>query len=143
MHVGTMQRHQPHRRIRGPDRYSGPYVHPLAFLRDLSNVDKHRVITPAVLAPWQISPSPEASALAMDYWYQTTRGEAGPIEPELALRAEIMRVKMPDPDNPRGEPIDRPVEVGLTDGEWVVIRDGLSEEDRFYIKLPQRIGRNN
>ena len=48
-------------------------------------------------------------------------------------------VKMPNPDDPRGEEIDRPVEVGLTDGSKVIIRSGLEPDEEFYIKLPQRI----
>ena len=51
-------------------------------------------------------------------------------------------VKMPDPDDPRGKPIDRPVEVGLTDGRKVVVHGGLEEGEKFYVKLPIRIGRD-
>ena len=29
----------------GPDRWTGPWIHPLAFIRDLNNDDKHRVVT--------------------------------------------------------------------------------------------------
>lgn len=50
-------------------------------------------------------------------------------------------VRLPDPKNPRGEPIEHEVEVGLTDGEKVVILSGLDEQTEFYIKLPVRIQR--
>ena len=48
-------------------------------------------------------------------------------------------VKMPNPDDPRGEPIDREVEVGLTDGRKVIIRSGLDDGEEVYVKLPTRI----
>ena len=48
-------------------------------------------------------------------------------------------VKMPDPDDPRAEPTDREVEVGLTDGRNVIIRSGLDEGEQVYVKLPTRI----
>jgi|GEM_PF-6281082 len=51
-------------------------------------------------------------------------------------------VKMPDPEDPRGEPIDRDVEVGLTDGTKVIIHSGIEEDEEFYVKLPVRIRRD-
>ncbi len=48
-------------------------------------------------------------------------------------------IKMPDPDDPFGEPLERPVEVGLTDGRKVIIREGLQEGELVYVKLPTRI----
>lgn len=50
-------------------------------------------------------------------------------------------VKVPDPADPRGEPLDRLVEVGLTDGSRVVVRSGLAEGEQFYTKLPRRVRR--
>jgi hypothetical protein len=46
---------------------------------------------------------------------------------------------MPNPDDPRSEPIHREVEVGLTDGSKVIIRSGLEPDEEFYVKLPTRI----
>jgi len=48
-------------------------------------------------------------------------------------------VRLPNPQDPRGKEIDRDVEVGLTDGKWVVVRSGLDEGDEVYTKLPTRI----
>lgn len=48
-------------------------------------------------------------------------------------------VRLPNPQDPRGKEIDRDVEVGLTDGKWVVVRGGLDEGDEVYTKLPTRI----
>lgn len=45
-HIGRLEGHQPFKPWQGPDHYSGPYIHPLALLRDLSNDDKHRLVTP-------------------------------------------------------------------------------------------------
>jgi multidrug efflux pump subunit AcrA (membrane-fusion protein) len=51
-------------------------------------------------------------------------------------------VKMPDPRNPSGSPIERQVEVGLTDGAKVVIRSGLKLSEPVYEKEPRRAGDN-
>lgn len=41
-----------HRTAGRPDGWSGPYIHQLALLRDLSNMDKHRMLTPILAVPW-------------------------------------------------------------------------------------------
>lgn len=44
--------HQPYRGEDGrPDTWHGPYVHPLALLRDLTDHDKHRITTAAFVLP--------------------------------------------------------------------------------------------
>jgi hypothetical protein len=40
---------QPYKHVQGPDGWSGPYIHPLAHLQELSNDDKHKVITALLL----------------------------------------------------------------------------------------------
>jgi hypothetical protein len=50
-------------------------------------------------------------------------------------------VKMPDPEDERADPIERDVEVGLTDGKLVVIRQGLQEGEEVYTKPPTRIAK--
>ena len=62
-----------------------------------------------------------------------------PYEAVHKLGRDSYTVKMPDPDDPRGEEIDREVEVGLTDGSKVIVRAGLEPHEEFYVKLPQRI----
>lgn len=49
---------QPYTPITGPDRWSGPPIHPLALLRDLSNEDKHRVVTPIIARSQSFSHTP-------------------------------------------------------------------------------------
>lgn len=46
---GFVNGFQPYNPVQGPDRWSGPYIHPLAHLQDLSNDDKHKVITALLL----------------------------------------------------------------------------------------------
>jgi len=50
-------------------------------------------------------------------------------------------VRMPDPADPRGEPLERQVQTGLTDGKKVIIREGLEPGEEVYTKLPTRIER--
>ncbi len=70
-------------------------------------------------------------------------GLLAPYEAVHKMGREQYVVKMPNPKNPMGKPIDREVRVGLTDGEHVVIREGLSEPEQFYVELPTRIGRDD
>ncbi len=65
-----------------------------------------------------------------------------PFEAVKKLDRDTYVVKMPNPDDPRGEEIDREVEIGLTDGSKVIIRSGLEPDEKFYVKLPQRISRD-
>jgi hypothetical protein len=46
VHVAKIESLQPYHALTGPDRYTGAFIHPLAFVRDLSNADKHRLTTP-------------------------------------------------------------------------------------------------
>lgn len=62
-----------------------------------------------------------------------------PYEAVHKLGRDSYTVKMPNPDDPRGEEIDREIEVGLTDGSRVIVRAGLEPHEEFYVKLPQRI----
>jgi hypothetical protein len=92
-HAQRLERHQPYNPFQGPDNYSGPYVHPLALLKELSNDDKHRVVTPI---------------LALSQSYRLFTGPAFPEGVELAgfpadsqdeggfeLGAPVMRVVAP------------------------------------------------
>jgi hypothetical protein len=55
-HVDLIESFQPYPgRTVHPDNFSGPYVHPLAMLRDLSNADKHRVLTPVILTSNEVA----------------------------------------------------------------------------------------
>lgn len=53
-HWDFLEHFQPYRGVDGwADSWQGNYVHPLAFLRDLSDDDKHRVSQPVFLLPQQ------------------------------------------------------------------------------------------
>ena len=54
--VKILDRFQPYRRREGPDHWSGPWIHPLMHLKDLSNDDKHRVIPEVVTSDSFTSP---------------------------------------------------------------------------------------
>lgn len=69
----------------------------------------------------------------------TEEGLCVPYEAVHKVGRERYEVKMPNPDDPRSEPIHREVEVGLTDGSKVIIRSGLEPDEEFYVKLPTRI----
>ncbi len=68
----------------------GPYFHPLAMLRDLSNTDKHRILTPVLIASTHFGmdrPVEWIVNLVMDYVARYIRGElkAEAMVPELVL----------------------------------------------------------
>lgn len=51
-HQALIERRQPYQGLHErPDNWSGPYIHQLALLRDLSNEDKHRVLPTILLIP--------------------------------------------------------------------------------------------
>jgi hypothetical protein len=52
-HITIIEGLQPYHGTAGrPDSWSGPYIHQLALLRDLSNADKHHILTPVLAVPW-------------------------------------------------------------------------------------------
>jgi len=52
-HRKIIEKLQPYHGLAGrPDSWSGPYIHQLALLRDLDNMDKHRILTPTLAVPW-------------------------------------------------------------------------------------------
>ncbi|MFC1874982.1 hypothetical protein ACFLY3_02360 [Chloroflexota bacterium] len=51
-HVATIERLQPYHGLAGrPDGWSGDYIHQLDLLRNLSDKDKHRMLTPILTLP--------------------------------------------------------------------------------------------
>jgi hypothetical protein len=62
---------QPYHGLAGrPDHYSGPYIHQLSLLRDLSNSDKHRSVVNILVDPNQFEMSPIVDPImdAHDRW---------------------------------------------------------------------------
>ena len=54
-HVAIIERFQPYHGTGGrPDGWSGPYIHQLALLRDLSDTDKHRLLNIILAVPNQM-----------------------------------------------------------------------------------------
>jgi hypothetical protein len=52
-HRKIIEELQPYHGLAGrPDSWSGSYIHQLALLRDLDNMDKHRMLTPILAVPW-------------------------------------------------------------------------------------------
>ena len=94
-HVAIMERFQGHHRVDGGQ---GPYFHPLSKLRDLSNVDKHRLPIDLVIPTSGIA-NASASTLAiftMGVMEQVLG--AGSYKPRVAkLGAEVMRSNFPAP----------------------------------------------
>ena len=94
-HVAIMERFQGYHRVDGGQ---GPYFHPLSKLRDLSNVDKHRLPIDLVIPTSGIA-NASASTLAIVTMgvMEQVRG-AGSYKPRVAkLGAEVMRSKFPAP----------------------------------------------
>lgn len=99
-HQATVEQFQPFRGLAGStDTWSGPYIHQLSLLRNLSNVDKHRVInTVLVGASFSYTSSSPISALIEILGLVGRLGDAAPI-PHGPLRpgAVLMRARVPPP----------------------------------------------
>lgn len=77
----------------------------------------------------------------IDFAPQFEEGLLVPYEAVRKIGGKEYVVHLPNTTDPMGEPTERPVEVGLTDGESVIIRQGLTEAEVFYIELPRQVGR--
>ena len=75
----------------------------------------------------------------VDFSPAAEKGLCVPYEALKRMARGRYVVRLPNPQDPRGKEIDRDVEVGLTDGKWVVVRSGLDEGEEVYTKLPTRI----
>ena len=97
-HVAIMERFQGYHRVDGGQAV-GPYFHPLSKLRDLANVDKHRLPI-NLLIPMDSITSP-ASARIVEIFVMDVVGQVlkvGSFKPPIAeLGAEVMRFKLPSP----------------------------------------------
>jgi hypothetical protein len=55
-HIAVIESYQPYHGIANrPDCWSGPYVHQLTLLQELSNIDKHRLLHTILLVPCGVS----------------------------------------------------------------------------------------
>lgn len=121
-HCGFVKRFQP---CEGPspysDGFSGPYIHQLTLLRELSNDDKHRDTEPVLLSPTtfqfrrfaiaqmtQIPPEP------MD-WHLLSLGK------EIKLGMEVLEIRLPAESEAEIHDIARAAPgVALSEGRYAV-----------------------
>lgn len=96
----TIYAYQPFHGIAGrPDSYSGPYIHQLSLLRDISNSDKHRELVEVSVDPNHFEFTREASEIleAWSAWVQDN-----PQEYFQSYEPPLMRI---------GEIVQQPVET--------------------------------
>lgn len=96
-HVAIMERFQGYHRVDGGQAI-GPYFHPLSKLRDLTNVDKHRLPINLLIPMDSIA---NVSAKTVESFVMGVVGQVlsvGSFKPPIAeLGAEVMRSKSPAP----------------------------------------------
>ncbi len=104
-HWGFIEHFQPYRGVDGwADSWQGNYVHPLAFLRDLTDDDKHRVSQPVFLLPQQFDFARFRFLDRADGgkdW--TVTGIGRPLE----VGREVMRARLSDSAEPEINPAGR------------------------------------
>jgi hypothetical protein len=101
-HWGFMERFQPYRGVDGwADSWQGNYVHPLSFLRDLSDDDKHRISKPVFLMPQQFD---FARFRFLDRPDGTKDWVVTGIGQPLELGRELMRARLSDSAAPEINP---------------------------------------
>jgi hypothetical protein len=120
-HWDFIERFQPYHGVDGrADSWAGDYVHPLAFLRDLSNDDKHRIDRPVLLVPGQLDfvefeimkkPGDVQSPTYMSYVLASAPQRPGVndwdvngIGKPLELGLEVMRARLTDTAQPEINP---------------------------------------
>jgi hypothetical protein len=104
-HWSFFERFQPYRGVDGRfDSWQGDYVHPLAFLRDLADDDKHRISKPVFLLPQQFDFPKGLRVAGQGFardWIVTGVGKA------LELGLEVMRARLISPSEPEINPAGR------------------------------------
>lgn len=105
-----------------------------------------QIITYAVRIRLQDHPEIESIRLGMqstvEFQPASEEGLCVPHEAVKKISRNQYVVKLPDPNDERADPIQREVEVGLTDGKLVIIRTGLEAGAEVYTKEPTRIRRD-
>ena len=101
-HVQMIETFQPyHGSQGGSDPYNGPYVHQLAFLRDLDNADKHRLLHTVLVQPggaeFAVPSHFYDGGVPQDFTFQ----HAGEL---LEVGAEVMRRRFTKKGVPREMP---------------------------------------
>lgn len=99
-HTSVIESYQPyHGRAGRPDSWSGPYIHQLELLNELSNQDKHRLLHTVLMVPSGISyhlpigvrgVEPQTKSVADFQNDSPFRNAAN----ELRQGAEVMRLKL-------------------------------------------------
>lgn len=111
----VLESYQPYHGAAGrPDNYSGPYVHQLTLLQQLSNADKHRLLTTVLSlssgAQFFI-PSDLLEPVEVTYFGFTLATTLAPVETDNEYRLEegavFARAKLVRPRLPDGTPVGR------------------------------------
>ena len=110
-----LESYQPYHGAAGrPDNYSGPYVHQLALLQQLSNADKHRLLTTVLSlssGAQFLIPSDLLEPVEVTYFGFTLTTTLPPVETDNEYRLEegaaFARAKLRGPRLPDGTPVGR------------------------------------
>jgi hypothetical protein len=111
----VIESYQPYHGAAGrPDNYSGPYVHQLTLLRQLSNADKHRLLTTVLSlssgAQFFIA-SDLLEPVELTYFGFTLTTTLAPVQTDNEYRLEegaaFARAKLRGPRLPDGTPVGR------------------------------------
>ncbi len=99
LHCGFIESFQPYHGVAGrADNWTGPYVHPLALLQDLTNDDKHRDTHPVFLIPnrFHLCDLPIAKSVLQfgDQSVPIPDQEFTGIGEVMELGAEVMRARL-------------------------------------------------
>jgi hypothetical protein len=106
----TIESYQPyHGAASRPDNYSGPYIHQLTLLRDMSNSDKHRLLNIVLIIPGGAEFSLPAG-VSLTKYEPRTLDEMRKTNPfrnagdELEVGVEVLRQKLVGQDVPSAIP---------------------------------------
>jgi hypothetical protein len=103
-----MERFQPYRGVDGRfDSWQGDYVHPLAFLRDLADDDKHRVSKPVFLLPQQFDFPKGLRVADREGVVRDKDWSVIGVGKPLELGLEVMRARLVPPAQPEINPAGR------------------------------------
>lgn len=111
----VLESYQPYHGAAGrPDNYSGPYVHQLTLLQQLSNADKHRLLTTVLSlssGAHFFIPSDFLEPVEVSYFGFTLTTTLAPVKTENEYRLEegaaFARAKLRGPRLPDGTPVGR------------------------------------
>jgi hypothetical protein len=130
-HWTFFERFQPYRGVNGRfDSWQGDYVHPLAFLRDLANDDKHRVSKPIFLLQQQFDFPKGLRVADKDGVFGQKDWIVIGVGKPLELGLEVMRARLVPPAPPEINPAGRcRPQITFSTGDQAV--SALQRVERF------------